>query len=84
MFYGFFRATIFRGRKALETLVIAFLVALISIAFNIRPVEALALLNQWIAAFIQFVTSTGLIALFEFWYKALWRRMQAVPIETRA
>lgn len=64
----------FSGRKALVTLVIAFLVALISIAFNIPPAEALALLNQWIAAFIQFVSSTGLIVLFEFWYKALWRR----------
>jgi uncharacterized membrane protein len=38
--------------------------------------KALALLNQWIAAFLQFVTSTGLIALFEFWYKALWRKIQ--------
>jgi len=57
----------FSGRKALETLVIVFLVALISIAFNIPPVEALALLNQWIAAFLQLLTSTGLIALFEFW-----------------
>jgi len=53
-------------------------VALISIAFNIPPAEALAILNQWIAAFLQFVTSTGLIALFEFWHKALWRRIQAV------
>jgi len=64
----------FSGRKALETLIIAVLVALISIAFNIPPAEALTILNQWIAALLQFVTSTGLIALFEFWYKALWRR----------
>jgi len=68
----------FSGRKAVETVVIAILVALISIAFNIPPVEALALLNQWIAAFIQLLTSTGLIALLEFWYKALWRRTQTV------
>jgi hypothetical protein len=54
------------------------LVPLISIAFNIPPAEALALLNQWIAAFIQLLTSTGLITLFEFWYKALWRRTQTV------
>ena len=64
----------FSGRKALETLIIALVVALISIAFNIPPAEALTLLNQWIAAFIQLLTSTGLIALVEFWYKALWRR----------
>ncbi len=70
----------FSGRKALETLVVAFLVALISIAFNIPPAEALALLNQWMAAFIQFVSSTGLIALFEFWYKALWRRTQTTEM----
>jgi len=56
----------FSGRKALETLIIALLVALISIAFNIPPAEALALLNQWIAAFLQLLTSTGLIALSEF------------------
>jgi len=68
----------FSGRKALETLIIAILVALISIAFNIPPVEALALLNQWIAAFLQLLTSTGLIALSEFWYKALWRRTQTI------
>jgi len=66
----------FSSRKAVETVVIAVLVALISIALNIPPVEALALLNQWIAAFIQLLTSTGLIALLEFWYKALWRRTQ--------
>lgn len=64
----------FNGRKAVETLIIAILVALISIAFNIPPAEALVMLNQWIAAFLQFVASTGLIALLEFWYKALWRR----------
>lgn len=57
----------FSGRKALETLIIAVFVALISIAFNIPPVEALTILNQWIAAFIQLLTSTGLIALFDFW-----------------
>jgi len=68
----------FSGRKALETLVIALLAALISIAFNIPPAEALSLLNQWIAAFIQLATSTGLIALLEFWYKALWRRTQTI------
>jgi len=73
----------FSGRKAIETLVIAVLVALISIAFNIPPVEALAILNQWIAAFLQFVTSTGLIALFEFWYKALWRRTQITQTTTK-
>jgi hypothetical protein len=53
-------------------------VALISIAFNIPPAEALIMLNQWIAAFIQLLTSTGLIALLEFWYKALLRRTQAI------
>jgi len=68
----------FSGGKALETLVVALLVALISIAFNIPPVEDLALLNQWIAAFLQLATSTGLIALLEFWYKALWRRSQII------
>jgi len=68
----------FSGRKALETLVLALLVALISIAFNIPPSEALSVLNQWIAAFLQVATSTGLIALLEFWYKALWRRTQTV------
>jgi len=73
----------FSGRKALETLIIAVLVALISIAFNIPPAEALAILNQWIAAFLQFVTSTGLIALFEFWYKALWRRTQTTQSTTK-
>ena len=73
----------FSGRKALETLVIALLVALISIAFKIPPAEALALLNQWTAAFIRLLTSTGLITLFEFWYKALWRRTQAVETATR-
>jgi len=72
----------FSGKKAVETVVIAVLVALISIAFNIPPVEALTLLNQWIAAFVQLLTSTGLIALFEFWYKALWRRTQAVQTKT--
>ena len=73
----------FNGVKALETLIIALLVALISIAFTIPPVEALAILNQWIAAFLQFVTSTGFIALFEFWYKALWRRMQSTHVATK-
>lgn len=67
----------FNGKKALETLVTALLVALISIAFNIPPAEALTLLNEWVAALMQFVTSIGLIALLEFWYKALWRRTQA-------
>jgi hypothetical protein len=66
----------FSGRKTLETLIIALLVALISIAFNIPSSEALALLNQWIAALLQLLTSTGLIALLEFWYKAIWRRTQ--------
>jgi hypothetical protein len=69
------------GRKDLETLIIALLVALISIAFNIPPAEALAILNQWIAAFVQLLTSTGLIALFEFWYKALWRRTQTTQTQ---
>ena len=68
----------FSGSKALETLIVALLVALISIAFNIPPAEALAQLNQWIAAFLQLATSTGLIALLEFWYKALWRRTQTI------
>jgi len=72
----------FNGRKALETLVASVFVALVSIAFNIPPPEALSLLNQWIAAFIQLLTSTGLIALLEFWYKALWRRAQAVQTAT--
>jgi len=72
----------FSGRKALETLIIAVLVALISIAFNLPPTEALTLLNQWIAVFIQLLTSTGLITLFEFWYKALWRRTQTTPVTT--
>ena len=72
----------FNGVKALETLIIALLVALISIAFTIPP-EALAILNQWIAAFLQFVTSTGFIALFEFWYKALWRRTQSTHVATK-
>jgi hypothetical protein len=73
----------FSGRKALETLIIAILVALISIAFNIPPAEALTIVNQWIAAFLQLLTSTGLIALFEFWYKALWRRTQTVQTTTK-
>jgi len=64
----------FSGKKAVETIVIAVLVALTSIAFNIPPAEALNLMNQWIVAFIQLLTSTGMIALVEFWYKALWRR----------
>jgi len=73
----------FDGRKALESLAIALLVALVSIAFNIPPAEALALLDQWTAAFMQLATSTGLIALVEFWYKALWRRSQTVqPAQT--
>jgi len=74
----------FNGRKALETLTIAFLVALISIAFDLPPAEALTLLNQWIAAFLQLLTSTGLIALFEFWYKALWRKTQTIQTATKA
>ena len=73
----------FNGRKALETLIIALPVALISIAFNIPPVEALAILNQWIAAFLQFATSTGFISLFELWYKALWRRTQSTHVATK-
>jgi len=73
----------FSGRKALETLIVAFLVALISIAFNIPPSEALSLLNQWIAAFIQLATSTGSIALLEFWVKALWRRTQTIQTTTK-
>ena len=68
----------FSGRKALKTLVIALFVALVSIAFNIPPTEALTLLNQWIAAFMQLATSRGLVALLEFWYKALWRRTQTI------
>lgn len=68
----------FNGRKALETMIIALLVALISTAFNLPPAESLNLLNQWTAAFIQLATSTGLIALLEFWYKALWRRTQTM------
>ena len=68
----------FSGRKALETMVIAVFVALISIAFDVPPAEALTVVNQWIAAFMQLATSTGLIALLEFWYKALWRRAQTM------
>jgi hypothetical protein len=64
----------FSGRKALETLVIALLVSLISTAFNIPPAQALAQLEQWLAAFVQFLMSTGLIALIDFWVKAIWRR----------
>ena len=56
----------FSGRKTLETLIIALLVALISIAFNIPPAEAMTMLNQWTADFLQLATSTGLIALLEF------------------
>ena len=67
----------FSGRKALETLIVALLVALISIAFNIPPAEAMTMLNQWAADFLQLATSTGLIALLEFWYKTLWRKIQA-------
>jgi hypothetical protein len=63
----------FNGRKALETLVIALLVSLISIAFNIPPAQALAQLELWLAAFMQFLMSTGLIALIDFWVKAVWR-----------
>jgi CDP-diglyceride synthetase len=69
----------FSGKKALETLVIALLVTLISIAFNIPPVQALAQLEQWTAALIQFATSTGLIAVIDFWVKALWRRRTQQP-----
>jgi len=68
----------FNGRKALETLIISIVVALISIAFNIPPEDALAVLDQWTNAFVNLATSTGLIALVEFWYKALWRRTQTV------
>jgi len=68
----------FNGRKALETLILAIFVALISIAFNIPPAEALIELDQWTAAFMNVATSTGLIALVEFWYKALRRRTQAI------
>jgi hypothetical protein len=70
----------FSGRKALETLVIALIVALVSIAFNIPPAEAMTLLNQWTADLLQLATSTGLIALFEFWYKTICRRIQPQPV----
>ena len=73
----------FSVRKAIETLVIAVLVALISIAFNLPPAEALITLNQRIAAFTQLLTSTGLIALLEFWYKALLRRTQLLQTRTQ-
>ena len=63
----------FNGRKALETLVIALLVTLISIAFNIPPAQALVQLEQWTSALTQFATSTGLIAVIDFWAKAIWR-----------
>jgi len=65
----------FSGVKALQTLIVALIVALISIAFNIPPAEALSMLNQWIASFLQIATSTGLIALIEFWRLAIWRRL---------
>lgn len=64
----------FSGRKALETLVIAFLVTLISVAFNIPPAQAMAQLEQWTASTVQFATSIGLIALVDFWTKALWTK----------
>jgi len=65
----------FSGSKAVQTLVIALLVSLISIAFNIPAAEALSMLDQWIASFIQLTTSTGLIALIEFWRQVIWRRI---------
>jgi len=65
----------FSGLKAVQTLVIALLVSLISIAFNIPAAEALSMLDQWIAGFIQLTTSTGLIALIEFWRQVIWRRL---------
>ena len=68
-------AETFSGSKALQTLVVALIVGLISIAFNIPPAEALTMLNQWVASFLQLATSTGLIALIEFWRLAIWRRL---------
>src|SRR3989337_2396800 len=73
----------FNARKALETLIIALLVALISIAFNIPPAEAMTMLNQWTTDFLQLATSTGLIVLIEFWYKTLWRRTQSTQVATK-
>ena len=73
----------FSARKALETLIVALLVALISIAFNIPPAEAMTMLNQWTADFLQLATSTGLIALLEFWYKTLWRKIQTQQASPR-
>jgi len=61
--------------KAIQTLIVGLIVSLISIAFNIPPEQALATLESWVAAFIQLATSTGLIALIEFWRLAIWRRL---------
>jgi len=70
----------FKGYKAVQTLIVALIVSLMSIAFNIPPAEALTKLEQWIAAFLQLATSTGLIALIEFWSLAIWRRIH--PTQT--
>jgi len=72
----------FKGYKAIQTLIVALFVSLISIAFNIPPAEALTQLEQWIAAFIQLATSTGLIALIEFWRLAIWRRLHPQQAQT--
>jgi len=75
-------AETFSGSKAVQTLIIALLVSLISIAFNIPAAEALSMLDQWIAGFIQLTTSTGLIALIEFWRQVIWRRLHQAQMAT--
>jgi len=72
----------FSGSKAVQTLVIALLVSLISIAFNIPAAEALSMLDQWTTAFLQVTTSTGLIALIEFWRQVIWRRLHPTQMAT--
>jgi len=70
----------FSGYKAVQTLVVALIVSLMSIAFHISISESLALLNQWIVAFLQVASSTGLIALIEFWRLVIWRRIHPTQV----
>lgn len=82
IFSGFFNQTPkeeFNGKKALETLAIALFVVLISIALNVPPAEAMAQLEQWTSALIHLATSTGLIAVIDFWIKAVWRNRSQQP-----
>jgi len=82
IFGGFFKQTPkeqFNGKKALETLAIALFVALISIALNVPPAEAMAQLEQSMSALIHLATSTGLIAVIDFWIKAIWRHRSQQP-----